>query len=356
MVYSEILSALPGLHMKPPHLPSWVDAETFPPPPERGYDFFFHVGGAGRGGLRMEIIGHKFGYNMKDASGSFCAVVPPGSIGKNINNNRGPGTAAAGPSGGQANLYSGGGFNQNLGGGFGSMGMGYNNERLGYNPAVHDPQPGLSGEGSVRPIRGFGAAYEAFPDEMATDIDVTRLVADLRASGVVVSVHSSPKLRAIQTSDAFLQQSIYTSMDAGHHLADFAYYCSLAESKRTSKSIHPFLASGPYIAPSPHYGPTYGPQAFQMQAYHAISAPAQDSTSSNAKATNNQGPPHINGHHKPATVLLMHCPPVNEPLSTEEVTDTIKRIIIWVGRHLELWDIREAAARDLPDENGAPGY
>ena len=62
-------------------------------------------------------------------------------------------------------------------------------------------------------------------------------------------------------------------MDAGHYLCDFIYYCSLAEAKRTSK---------PY-----------------------------------EKRRNTQ-------------VLFLHCPPVDQPLSTEEVIDAIKRIIVWV--------------------------
>lgn len=134
----------------------------------------------------MEIIGHKYGYNMKDASGAFCSVVPPISAAKNLNNTRGPG---AGPPGAMtlAGQYSGPGSIH--AGGFGSMGMGYNNERLGYNPAVHDPQPGIPGsETSIRPMRGFGTAYETFPDEIATDLDVTRLVQDLKASGATVRV------------------------------------------------------------------------------------------------------------------------------------------------------------------------
>lgn len=70
-------------------------------------------------------------------------------------------------------------------------------------------------------------------------------------------------------------------MDAGHYLCDFIYYCSLAEAKRSAK---------PY-----------------------------------EKRRNTQ-------------VLFLHCPPVNQPLSTEEVTDAIKRIIIWECNELQLVD------------------
>ena len=59
-------------------------------------------------------------------------------------------------------------------------------------------------------------------------------------------------------------------MDAGHYLCDFTYYCSLAEIARAKEKRHT-------------------PQ-----------------------------------------VLFLHCPPAGQPLSTEEVTSAIKKIIIWV--------------------------
>lgn len=66
-------------------------------------------------------------------------------------------------------------------------------------------------------------------------------------------------------------------MDAGHYLADYMYYCSLAESRRNVK---------PY-----------------------------------EKKRSTQ-------------VLFMHCPPVGQPLSTEDVTEAIKRITVWVCNEL----------------------
>lgn len=73
-------------------------------------------------------------------------------------------------------------------------------------------------------------------------------------------------------------------MDAGHYLCDFIYYGSLAEVKRSSK---------PY-----------------------------------EKKRNTQ-------------VLFLHCPPVGLPLSTEEVTEAIKRIIIWVCEDLQVDDSKD---------------
>jgi hypothetical protein len=66
-------------------------------------------------------------------------------------------------------------------------------------------------------------------------------------------------------------------MDAGHYLADFMYYCSLAESRR-----------------------------------------------------------HVKPYEKKRTtqVLFMHCPPVGRPLSTEDVTEAIKRILVWLCNEL----------------------
>jgi pyroglutamyl-peptidase len=64
-------------------------------------------------------------------------------------------------------------------------------------------------------------------------------------------------------------------MDAGHYVCDFTYYCSLAEAKRTAQN-------------------------------------------------NTKG--------KLTKVLFMHCPPANQPFSTEKVTDAIKKIIVWVSQ------------------------
>jgi pyrrolidone-carboxylate peptidase len=106
-------------------------------------------------------------------------------------------------------------------------------------------------DGGEPPKRGFSKGYESFPDEIYTDVDVEKLVHHLKKSGV---------------------EQVYSSLDAGHYLCDFIYYCSLAESRR--------------------------------------SVPKTD---------------------KPTTkVLFLHCPPVDQPLSTEEVTEAVKKSIIWL--------------------------
>ena len=69
-------------------------------------------------------------------------------------------------------------------------------------------------------------------------------------------------------------------MDAGHYVSDFCMYCSLAESKRAAAKQE--------------------------------------------KIKERSSPP------KSTPVLFMHCPPVGQPLQSEEVTDAIKKIILRV--------------------------
>ncbi|KAG5643598.1 hypothetical protein DXG03_000606 [Asterophora parasitica] len=219
--YEAVLAVTPGLHATPPILPE--SAALVSPPPPQGYDFIFHIGVAGRGPLRMERQGHKLGYHMKDADGKLASVAR--SLPKDFSRNRAEDMLVA----------------ENL-----------ERERLGMEVVES------IGDTVVRPTRGFGAAYENFPDEILTEIDVTRLVQDLKRSGI---------------------EQIYTSMDAGHYLCDFIYYCSLAESKRSAN---------PY-----------------------------------ERRRNTQ-------------VLFLHCPPADQPLSTEEVTEAIRRIIVWVCKEIQL--------------------
>lgn len=79
-------------------------------------------------------------------------------------------------------------------------------------------------------------------------------------------------------------QQVYSSMDAGHYLCDFIFYCSLAEAKRNAAKLE----------------------------------------KDKARST----PP------KMTPVLFMHCCPVDQPLSTQEVTQAIKQVIAWVCARL----------------------
>lgn len=69
-------------------------------------------------------------------------------------------------------------------------------------------------------------------------------------------------------------------MDAGHFLCDFIFYCSLAEARRGILPAEKFKERSSPIRATP--------------------------------------------------VLFMHCPPVDQPLSTEQVTDAIQRIVLYV--------------------------
>jgi len=250
VTYDSVLAVVPGLHARPPVLPPGA-SEDSARPPASNYDFVFHIGVAGRGPLRMERIAHKLGYQMKDATGKFAPVVkvPP----KYFSRRENPAIRPA------PTLGSSGSGGMHVGGGnLLSAAEIIERERLGIDHVE-------GGDTIVRPTRGFGATYGPFPDEIMTNIDVTRLVHDLKRSGV---------------------EQIYTSMDAGHYLCDFIYYCSLAEVKRSTK---------PY-----------------------------------EKRRNTQ-------------VLFLHCPPVNQPLSTEEVTDAIKRIVVWVCGEQQLDDAKDEA-------------
>ncbi|KAF8844271.1 peptidase C15, pyroglutamyl peptidase I-like protein [Paxillus ammoniavirescens] len=214
VIYEDILSIVPGFYARPPVLPSTEDSCSVLSLPPDGYDLILHVGVAGRGPLRMERVGHKFGYNMKDAKGCHAPIV------RVTREEASRGSSE--PSEAERMERS----------------------RLGY--VIEGPI-----DGSEPPKRGFGKGYESFPEEIYTDVDVEKLVHHLKKSGV---------------------EQIYSSLDAGHYLCDFIYYCSLAESRR--------------------------------------STPKTD---------------------KPTTkVLFLHCPPVDQPLSTEEVTAAIKKSIMWL--------------------------
>lgn len=186
VTYQAVLATVPGLHARPPVLPEAGGCDlVMPPPPENGYDFIFHVGVAGRGHLRMEQLAHKLGYRMKDADGQYAPVVqitkPPPPQEQPLSEaekleaerlaqqNIVPITDI-GPPPGPANL------------------------------ALAPPPPGVNGDtGDIVPpvvevevverpvVRGHGSkAYEGFPDELSTEIDVASLIHSLKESGHTV--------------------------------------------------------------------------------------------------------------------------------------------------------------------------
>ncbi|KZT11055.1 peptidase C15 pyroglutamyl peptidase I-like protein [Laetiporus sulphureus 93-53] len=235
MSYQAVLAITPGLHARPPILPLSNDPDyVFPPPPPNGYDFMFHVGLAGRGPLRLEKLAHKNGYRMKDADGQYApAVLLPKDVSRDD-----------------------------------ALEDGRMQQFLGMMAQLSQPHGSTVGEGvsdgvEIPPNRGFGKGYENFPDEIHTEIDVAKLIQHMKEAGI---------------------ESAYSSMDAGHYLSDFIFYCSLAEAKRMSSRQEKFKDRG---------SPT-----------------------------------------KSAPVLSMHCPPVDQPLGTEEVTEAIKRVVLWVCSRL----------------------
>ena len=69
-------------------------------------------------------------------------------------------------------------------------------------------------------------------------------------------------------------QQVVPSTDAGLYLCEFINYCSLAEARRISSKD--------------------------------------------------------GGERKAKPTLFLHCPPVDEPLSTEEVTGMLQKVVSWV--------------------------
>jgi len=210
------------------------------PPPENGYDFIFHVGLAGRGPFRVERLAHKTGYRMKDSLNQHAPIVeflPESNIIE--------------PS--QAEILD--------------------------QMRVSSTSMAMTGPQSIdttvdHPVRGFGKGYESYGDDLHTPIDVERLVHAMKEQGIEVGQLSS---RPFSRPFFFLTwQQLYSSMDAGHCVSDFTYYCSLVESRRATLR--------------------------HDKAFHT-------------------------------KVLFMHCCPIGQPFGTEEVAETIQKIILWVCRN-----------------------
>ncbi|KAH9083410.1 hypothetical protein EDB83DRAFT_10927 [Lactarius deliciosus] len=221
--YDAVLDYVAGLHARPPIIPPTNPPTTvIAPPPESGYDLIFHIGLAGRGPFRLERLAHKTGYRMKDSLNHHAPVVdflPE------------PNTAE--PS--QVEMLD---------------QMRVSSASM----AIVGPQSPID-TSADQPVRGFGKGYESFAEDLHSTIDVEHLVLGMKEQGV---------------------EQLYSSMDAGHCVSDFTYYCSLAESRR-------------------------------MLLRHDKGSQTK--------------------------VLFMHCCPVGQPFGTEEVTEAIQKIILWVCRN-----------------------
>jgi hypothetical protein len=112
----------------------------------------------------VERMGHKKGYNMKDATGKLAPVVPV-SIS----------TEESGPAAGASDPIP------------PSEVQRAEMERLGYDPFGRLEEPV---DGGDIPTRGLGKGYEAFDDEIHTDIDALKLVHFLKETGFEVKSSS----------------------------------------------------------------------------------------------------------------------------------------------------------------------
>jgi pyroglutamyl-peptidase len=147
VVYEDVLSIVPGLHARPPLPPPSHDEKEFPisTPPSQGYDLVFHIGAGHTGGVQVEGLGHKLGYNLKDAKGKLAPVVSSSQHSK-----------------------------VSVGAGNGSKAQERERKRLGAHAV------------DSRHSRGFGDGYEEFDEELFTEVDIDRLVHDIRATGFKV--------------------------------------------------------------------------------------------------------------------------------------------------------------------------
>jgi len=173
VLYDAVLEKVPPLYSRPPFLPDDAPPGCLPPP-LNGFDFVFHIGVAGRGPLRMERVGHKLGYHMKDASGKYAPVVKV--IPKDFSRReQGEGNSPGALSAGASFIINGT-----------PISPAEILEKMGIDMGDGTGVSGSPGDTAVRPTRGFGIAYETLQDEYTTDIDVTRLVSDMKKEGVEV--------------------------------------------------------------------------------------------------------------------------------------------------------------------------
>ncbi|KAH8828307.1 hypothetical protein DL96DRAFT_1709589 [Flagelloscypha sp. PMI_526] len=199
------------------------------------YDFILHVGSCGRGPLRLERLAHRTGYMMK---GTLRHGGRPRTDGPEQDCTR---TRTTWPEGVVPLVPN--------------------------DPSAPEPPPRAE-------RRGFGPPrYDNHPEELITQLDVQRLVSDLKESG---------------------EDRIYTSMDAAHYLCDYAYFCSLAEADR-------------------HY---------------------------------KFDPKHQYNKRRTTYVLALHTPPPDQPLSTQAVTEAIKRIVVWACQEIENEDMKAQAEEE----------
>lgn len=144
--YDAVLTQVPGIHKRPPVLPTPSDhAFAIPAPPEKGYNFIMHVGVAPKGPLHLESKAHKSGYFKPDVDGKYAPEIPSASV----------------------------------------PGNGYTKVSKNVEEVTH-----------LTSQRGFAEGYEEFPEELYTKIAVEQLLQHLQESGVDVcnfeTMHALP--------------------------------------------------------------------------------------------------------------------------------------------------------------------
>ena len=180
MAYEEVEAVIPNLHARPPILPESAPKSTMPPP-KAPFDFILHISVAGRGPLRMERVGHKLGYQMKDATGKYANIVRsnPKDFSRREGDIGGTSRSHGAPINEPASTPPEEVIPRNMSMNTGIPGMTELNS------------PAITAEGNAesgaKPTRGCGGpAYETMPEELQTDLDCTRLVQDLKRDGMEV--------------------------------------------------------------------------------------------------------------------------------------------------------------------------
>jgi pyroglutamyl-peptidase len=159
LTYDAVLDCVSGIHARPPTIPSTNPPTTkIAPPPENGYDFVFHIGLAGRGPFRIERLGHKAGYRMKDSLNQYAPIIEFL-----------PESTALEPSQGEM---------------LDQMRM------SSASMAAIGPTSPIDATVD-HPIRGFGKGYESYGEDLHTMIDVEHLVHAMKEQGIEVGVSSS---------------------------------------------------------------------------------------------------------------------------------------------------------------------
>lgn len=178
--YSTILSLVPGLHARPPTLPSPTSEDAPMPEPAvaplpEGYDFTFHLGAGYNGALSIEQVGHKSGYRNPGVDGKMAPIITKG--------------------GDMASREE-------------SEADRFERERLRQgNPNPNgngtlDDQKDTASHAEPEALRGFAEGYECFPEVLRTEVDVPGLMEHLKQQGETVSL--IPPRRSIPSSGAFI--------------------------------------------------------------------------------------------------------------------------------------------------------